>query len=122
MAHTIDWNQKGVIRTFTDNLYADEILKSNFDLLENPQFKNSHYIINDFTHLIECDIRPEHTKIFASTDDIISHSTGRFKIAIVANNENHILLANNYKDEMKNTVFTCEIFQSIDEALIWAET
>lgn len=121
MAHTNTWNENGLFRKFTGEISPEEILKSNFDIHVHPKFESINYIINDFTGVTDLVINAEHTKIYASTDDIISDTKGHLKIAIIAKLDAHIALANNYKEEMKNKFFKCEIFQTLKEAQVWAE-
>ena len=82
----------------------------------HPEFESIKYIINDFTEVTKLAINTDHTKIYATTDDIISDTKGNLKIAIVAKQDAHIALANNYREEMKNKLFECEIFQTVEEA------
>lgn len=121
MAHTYNWKSDGLIRKFTGEISAVEILKSNFDLHQSDEFKSIKYIINDFTAVTGYAIDKPVTKIYASTDDIISDTKGYFKIAIVAVEPGHIELAENYRKEMKNKYFKCEIFPNAGDALVWAE-
>lgn len=122
MAHTNTWNKNGLFRKFTGEISPEEILQSNFDLHIHPKFESIKYIINDFTEVTELAINKDHTKIYATTDDIISDTKGNLKIAIVAKQDAHIALANNYRVEMKNKLFECEIFQTVKEAQKWAES
>lgn len=122
MAHTNTWNKNGLLRKFTGKISPEEILQSNFDLHIHPKFESIKYIINDFTEVTELVINKEHTKIYATTDDIISDTKGNLKIAIVAKQDAHIALANNYRAEMKNKLFKCEIFQTVEDAQKWAES
>ena len=121
MAHSLTWQSNGLFRNFTDEISPEEILKSNFDIHIHPQFEKIKYIINDFTKVTELVINSGHTKIYASTDDVISDTKGKLKIAIVANQDAHIALANSYREQMKNKFFECEIFQTQEEAQVWAE-
>lgn len=121
MSHTNTWNENGLFRKFTGEISPEEILKSNFDMHVDPRFENIKYVINDFTDVTDLVINTNHTKIYASTDDIISDTKGNLKIAIVAVQDTHIALANNYREEMKNKFFKCEIFQTLKEAQKWAE-
>lgn len=121
MPHTITWSEQGLYRKFTDNIYPEEILKSNIELQEHPDFFAAKYIINDFTQVTAVIIDNAHTKIYASTDDIFSDAKGVFKIAIVAEKAEHISLANNYRDNMKNLVYQCEIFNTVKEAEDWVK-
>ena len=122
MAHTNTWNENGVFRKFTGKISPEEILKSNFDMHEDPRFENIKYIINDFTGVTEHEVNKDHTKIYATTDDIISDTKGNLKIAIVAIQDAHIALANNYREEMKNKFFKCEIFQTVEDAQKWVNS
>lgn len=121
MPHTNTWASTGLIRKFTGDIKTEEILKSNFDTHENPDFETIKYIINDFSDVNEILINTAHTKIYASTDDIISNTKGRLKIAIVVDKDEHIALANNYRKEVKNKLFEGETFKTLNEARNWAE-
>lgn len=119
MAHTYYWEAEGLYRKFFDEISGEEILTSNFEIQSEPEFSEIKYIINDFSDVSGVTVQKEHTGIYARTDDIISDSKGRLDIAIVANNEEILSLAENYRQEMKNRSFTCEIFKSLPEAREW---
>lgn len=120
MAHTLTWQQNGLLRDFSGQISPEEILKSNFDLHVDPRFEEIKYVINDFTKVTDLSVNKDHTKIYASTDDVISDSKGKLKIAIIAVEDGHIALAKNYRAEMKNKNFVCEIFNNAEEAQAWA--
>ena len=122
MAHTIDWKTDGIMRVFTGDLNPEEILASNFEICHQPAFSKVKYIINDFTGVTSLTVDNEHTKIYASTDDIISSTKGKFFIAIVATQDEHIALAKYYQKEMKNTVFISEIFKTVKDAQKWVDS
>ncbi|MFK5914849.1 MAG: hypothetical protein QM484_10770 [Woeseiaceae bacterium] len=65
------------------------------------------------------DFSQAHTKIYAQTDDTISLTKGKLNIAIVAIKDEHILLAEAYKQQLQNKDFSCEIFQDVDTAISW---
>lgn len=119
MAHKSIWTSDGLIRKFSGKITPDEILKSNLDLYSDPKFEKIKYIINDFTSIKCHTIDASHTKVYASTDDIISNTKGKYKIAIVVNENTNTHLANSYKNEMKNSYFKCEVFQSVEDAKEW---
>lgn len=119
MAHTTDWKAEGLIRVFTGEITPDEILKSNLKIYDHPNFSAIKYIINDFTGVTSIDVEKEHTRIYASTDDIISNTKGKLLVAIVATQNEHIALAKNYQKEMKNNLFVSKIFNTIDDAQKW---
>jgi len=121
MPNTLTWKPDYLLRKFTGDVTGEEILKSNFDLQSHPRFSIIKYLINDFSEITSLLIDENHTKIYASTDDIISDTKGKFKIAIVTDNEAHVELANSYRDSLKNNVFDCEIFATVAEAKKWCE-
>jgi len=105
MPHTNTWEKKGLLRKFTGNIQPEEILSSNFDIHVHPEFESIKYIINDFTEVTGMSVNKSHTKIYASSDDMASNTKGKLKIAIIAIQDAHIALANNYREEMKDKLF-----------------
>ena len=95
------------------------LIESNFDLHQDSNFQAIKYIINDFTEVIEHSIEVIHTKVYASTDEIISNSKGKLKIALVVTQEPLIVLANSYREEMIGNTFECDIFNTIEDAREW---
>jgi hypothetical protein len=121
MAHTVSWKPEYLYRKFSGEVTGEEFLKSNFDIQVHPRFAKIKYLINDFNEVTSILIDTEHTRIFASTDDIISDTKGKLKIAIVTNNDALIELAEMYRTSMKNKLFEVEIFASVAEAKKWGE-
>lgn len=122
MPHTNTWTEDSLYRKFTGEIGPDEILISNFETHKHPKFSLIKYIINDFTEVTSVNIDNSHTKIYATTDDIISNTKGELKIAIVVQQEAHIDLANTYRLGMKNNNFECEIFKTLTDAENWAKS
>ena len=122
MPHTNTWETKGLLRKFTGEITAEEILAANFALHEHPDFARIAYIINDFTETSGVSFDANHTRIYALTDDIISETKGKFNIAIVVNQDYLIDLANSYRNDMKNRHFRCEIFKTVEDARKWVES
>ena len=85
----------------------------------NSDFQTINYIINDFTEVIGHSIETAHTKIYASTDEIVSDTKGKLKIALVVTQDTLIALANSYREEMIGNRFECDIFQTIEDARKW---
>ena len=119
MPHTKTWEQNGLLRKFRGKINPEEILKSNFEIHEHPEFEKIAYIINDFTEVSDLSVDVSHTKIYASTDDIISNTKGKLNIAFIVNQDTHLNLANSYRNQMKNKFFKCEIFKTVDDARRW---
>lgn len=119
MSHTNTWETQGLYRKFVGEISGDEILESNFELQSDPNFKNIKYVINDFTEVTGHSIESTHTKAYATSDDIISNTKGKLKIALIVTQPTLIALANSYREQMKNNLFQCEIFQAIEEGREW---
>lgn len=122
MPHLDIWETKGLHRKYHGVINPDEILQANLELNSDPRFSEITYIINDFTEISGISISENHTKIFALTDDIISATKGKLKIAIVVIKNEYVELANTYRNELKNHVYHCEIFQTINKAREWVAT
>lgn len=119
MPHTLTWKKNGIIRIFSGNLEPGEILNSNFNIYNDPNFETVRYFINDFTSVTSFSIDSEHTKVFASTDDIIAKTKGKLLIALVATHKEHIALVKSYNKELKNNLFLCKLFKSLKDAKKW---
>ena len=119
MPYTNTWETDGLYRKFTENISGDEILESNFELHTDPNFQKIKYIINDFIEVTGHSIETVHTKVYASTDEIVSNTKGRLKIALVVTQDPLIALANSYREEMIGNRFECDIFQTIEDARKW---
>lgn len=119
MPYTNTWESDGLYRKFTGVVSGEEILESNFELHEHSNFQKINYIINDFTEMSGHTIEIAHTKAYAVSDDVISDSKGRLKIALIAIQEEHIALANIYCEQMEDKRFECGIFKRIEDARKW---
>ena len=83
MPYTNTWELEGLYRKFVDEINGDEILESNYKLHEDPNFQAIKYIINDFIEVTGHSIVTAHTKAYATSDNIISNTKGKLKIALV---------------------------------------
>ena len=119
MTYTNTWETKGLYRKFTGVINRDEILESNLKLHIHPDFQKIKYIINDFREVSWHAIENGHMRAYASSDEVIARTKGKLKIAIVVNQDALIDLANSYREQMKEKIFECEIFQTIGEARSW---
>lgn len=119
MPHTNHWEKDGLYRKFKGKITGYEILESNFGLQIQPAFKTIKYIINDFTEVTGHAIEPTHTEIYAQTDKRAAEKRDTLKIAILVSQPEQIALAENYREEMKDNKFECELFQTIEDARKW---
>ena len=119
MPYTNTWESEGLYRVFVGEITGDEILESNYELHEDPNFQAIKYIINDFIEVTGHSIVTAHTKAYATSDNIISNTKGKLKIALVVTQPPLLALANSYREQMRGKLFECEIFQSIEDARKW---
>lgn len=119
MPYTNIWEEDGLYRTFTEEINGDEILKSNIELHAEPNFEKVRYIIDDFTEVTGHSVEAHHIKAYAVTDEIISKSKGKLKIAIVVTQPAFIELANDYCELMEGTMFDSKVFSSLADARVW---
>ena len=120
MPYTNHWERDGLYRKFTGKITGYEILESNFGLHVQPEFQKIKYIINDFTEVTGHSIETHHTEVYAQTDQGVAITKGKLKIALLVIQQPLIALAENYREEMKDNQFECEIFQTIEDARAWA--
>ena len=121
MAHTYNWEPEGLYRKFFDEISAEEILSSNFEIQRAPEFTDIKYLINDFTDVTGYTLTEEHTGIYAKTDDIISDSKGKLAIAIVVGNKEQKAFAEAYRQQLTNKFYIVEIFDALQDAREWVE-
>jgi len=114
------WESRGLYRRFFGDVDGDQIIKSNFELHAHVRFKEIEYIINDFSQITGLLVDKADTKAFAVSDEIISKTKGRLKIAIVVLLEPYRTLAETYCQHMNGSHFECAVFPSREDAQAWA--
>lgn len=121
MSHTNHFETAGLYRHFNGHVSGEEILQGNLQLHSDPRFKGLRYVINDFSQIDSHSIAPLHTKVYASTDNIIAKTKHALCIALVVTTPEHEALARHYRQNLQADAFQCGIFHSVDEARAWLE-
>jgi len=120
MPHENSWNSESLYRKFSGEISGEEILESNFELQAHPNFSVIKYIINDFTNVTEHTVKAMHANVYAKTDNIIANTKGKLKIALVVPPTSPVIeVANNYREQMRGSLFSCEIFSTFKDAENW---
>ena len=119
MPYTNTWESEGLYRKFVGKVNGGEILESNYELHTDSKFNAIKYIINDFTEVTEYSIETAYINAYATSDEIISNTKGKLKIALLVTQPSLVSLANSYREQMKGKLFECEIFQNIEDARKW---
>ena len=122
MAHANTWEPNGLYRLFTGEVSGEEIFMSNIEHHSDNRFKDINYVINNFLEVTGHSIEMGHTEIFASTDEIISRTKHQLKIALVVPEGPMLDLAKNYCELMRQQVFDCDIFHSLESARHWVNS
>lgn len=120
MSYSNIWEPCGLLRKFTGEVSGDEILNANLELHADPKFENINYVINDFTNITGLRVDSLHTKTYATVDGIVSCIKDNLRIAIVVTHADHLALARDYCEHMKDKVFECGIFENLIDARKWA--
>ena len=118
MSYITTWEENGVYRKFSGQISGEEILASDIEMHNHPLFLDIRYVINDFIDITGHSITPSHTSVYAKTDEIISASVGRIKIALVASEE-YEPIANSYIEQMSDKTFKCKLFRTTLDAREW---
>jgi hypothetical protein len=119
MSHTNTWETDGLYRQFSGEVSGEEILKSNLESHEHHRFHDIKYVINDFTRITGHAVEPVHMEIYAGTDEMISRSKGRMKIALVVDQAAYLPLAEQYVALMEGKRFECRIFPTLEQVRQW---
>ncbi|ATX80707.1 hypothetical protein Ga0123461_2306 [Mariprofundus aestuarium] len=107
-------------RLFTGEVSGCEIFESNVEHHSDVRFKDIEYVINDFLGVSSHSVEVGHTEIYASTDEMISRTKHQLKIALVVPQGPLLDLANNYCSLMREQVFECDVFHTLEDARHWA--
>lgn len=120
MAYENNWLTDGLYRTFTGDIAASDILDANLRLHKDPRFSRMAFIINDFTSVTSIKLETEHTEVYATTDELVSITKGKLKIALLVKGEQQRALAEHYRELMRDKRFSAEVFEDKNEATNWA--
>lgn len=124
MAHSLEWNGRGLFRAYSGSVSGAEIIAVNELTFSDPRFDELRYLISDYSAVEENNVSMEDVVRIASLNFAASKSNSQIRIAIVATDENVTALAalfNFESEELKNPWKTA-IFATAEEALAWATT
>jgi len=119
MPHSNTWETDGLYRKFIGEISAYEILESNVELHHDARFIQIKYVINDFSEVTGHSVEVTHTRIYASTDRLMSDYKNELKIALIVPQTELIDIANSYREQMIGERFECQIFKTVEEARAW---
>ncbi|QCU90573.1 hypothetical protein [Thiomicrorhabdus sediminis] len=121
MSYKLEWNDQGVVITFSDILSTKDLIKSNSELIGNSRIETVKYIISDFTHIKGATLDEsavEITKDFAVRANPINPN---IRLAIVSDNEEIIKLIESFIHKSKSEIEGADYqhFTHINDAAEW---
>lgn len=93
MAYRIQWEEKGLCRTYSGSVTGEEIIEANCSATGDSRFDNLNYIIADFLRVTASDIDILDMKKIAAMNYAASKTNPNVKFAIIATDENLQALA-----------------------------
>lgn len=119
MAHHYHWEEKGLLRRYTDKVSGDEVFDSNLKLHGDVRFDDIHYVINDFSRITDFEVSEVDITKIAIVDNVASKSKPTLKIAIIATLEPLLAWIDMYLRVMQDSPYHCQTFASLEEAYHW---
>ena len=101
MAYRIQWEKKGLCRTYFGSVTGDEIIEANCSAVGDSRFDELNYIIADFLRVTASDIDVEDMRKIAAMNYAASKTNPHVKFAIIATDENLQALAALFEFESK---------------------
>ena len=108
-----------IYRKFTNHVSGKEVLNINLTIQGDPRFDDIKYVINDFTQIIDFDFSDMDIQKIMVTDNAAAKSNPNLKIALILTLEPLLEWANLYCEYMKDSPYTCAIFDNIPDAKKW---
>lgn len=119
MSYENIWEKRGVYRKYSSGINGEELIHAMEDVHGHALFDSIFYVINDFLHVTEFDIKTADVITLAAIDKAAALTNPHIKIAIVATLPIIQTLAKLYGDLISQSPYTSEIFTNIDEARVW---
>jgi len=114
-------NHHGLHRQYSGNLSIADILKVTLELHDSPQFKSLQYVIEDYTNTTSTPFGANDIELFSNVVRLRSRTKEDLKVAIISRDSpESIATANNFREQMQQCHYQCEVFLSLAEAIAWA--
>jgi len=121
MPFTINWEKKGVVRTFHGIVHAEEVLEADRIFSADPRSNTAQYQISDFTQGTPGIVDDAHIDAIAALDLGSAYSIPRLKVALVSNDPDVIELCQKYMEIMTkdNGHWSFKICKDMKDARNW---
>jgi hypothetical protein len=119
MPYEIRWETKGVRSVFSGIVTDDDLLRSNFELYDDPRFTSIRYEIADFGLAEGSSFSAETVRCVARMDHDQSVRNPDVKVAILATGTLARGLARMYALSGGDTPWVTQLFRTEEDALSW---
>lgn len=119
MAYKIKWENKGIYIFFNGKVDFKEFIRANNDLYGRSDFDKAKYQLWDFSEITYANFDMKDVKLISAMDKSAMHWNDNMKVAVLTNNQSIIDFANQYKLDLINTKWVCELFEDINIARKW---
>jgi len=118
MGYQLIWHPRGVTKYFYGKIIGKDIFESVIAVEENSNFDLLRYVINDFTDVVEQDLRDLDIGEIAAIDSAAALSNPNIVVAVIASQPKIIAVAREYAQSDLNAYRT-EIFANRGDAEAW---
>jgi len=119
MKFKIKWEDNGFYIKFFNKIDNQTILDANYGIYGKIEFEEARFQLLDFLDITDFVAKPDQAKIIGAMDKSASKWNSSMKVAVVTTNSAVIEFTNHYIESLKNTDWTCEVFDSIESAKHW---
>lgn len=118
MAYEINWEPKGVCKTYSGFVTSQEFMQSIATFQGDPRFDDCRYSLNDLTAVEGHSIAEADVKRFAAFAIGAYHSNPNVRIAVVATDPSILALLDLYTAP-GHSPYPLRIFPALAEARAW---
>lgn len=118
MSYRLDWEKRGVIKHFFDDVTARDMVDSVIEVESDSRFDELRYVINDFLDITGCSAGVPEIEEVSVMDRGAAATNHRIRIAVVTTHPTVIELATLYANSPINA-YPTKIFATREEARAW---
>ncbi|MGJ8653991.1 MAG: hypothetical protein ACSHX8_12015 [Opitutaceae bacterium] len=116
MPYTIEWNQDGLIWTYTGIITGQELIQSNMDVYGEPRFDEIHYQIVNMLQVTENLVTDADMRKVAYLDMAAARTNPKIRVAVIQADE----LAQGYENHTTENHWPTHSFTDLASAKEWA--
>ena len=121
MPYTLDWQEDGVIFNYFGDTVGDELIRSNLEVYEHPNFEKMRYQIVDFLKVRNFDCTSADIRKIANMDAVAAQRNPQVCVVGITTSDLVYGFFRMYSMVGTSTTWTAEIFDSWDKAKEWVQ-